>query len=41
MPGWSTHCDVNYLSPVIDWKKIINETYFAKNKKENIELNYK
>lgn len=32
MPGWSTHCDANHLSPVIDWKKIMNETYFSQDK---------
>lgn len=41
MPGWSTHCDANHLSPVIDWEKIMNDTYFIRNQKENIELNYK
>ncbi len=20
MPGWSTHCDANHISPIIDWK---------------------
>lgn len=32
MPGWSTHCDANHLSPIIDWEKIINEN----NKRHNI-----
>jgi hypothetical protein len=41
MPGWSTHCDANHLSPMIDWDEFINETYFIKNQKENIVLNYK
>ena len=27
IPGWSTHCDANYLSPIINWKQIMNETY--------------
>ena len=30
MPGWSTHCDKNAISPVIDWKKIMNITYTYK-----------
>jgi len=40
MPGWSTHCDENHISPVIDWKKIVNETYI-KEQKETLTLNYK
>ena len=39
MPGWSTHCDVNHISPVIDWKKIMNETY-VKEQKETFVLKY-
>ena len=31
IPGWSTHCDANYLSPVINWEDIMNETYSVKN----------
>jgi hypothetical protein len=34
MPGWSTHCNANHISPIIDWEKIMNETYFAKNNNE-------
>ena len=30
MPGWSTHCDKNAISPVIDWKKIMNVPYTYK-----------
>jgi hypothetical protein len=41
MPGWSTHCDANHISPIIDWEKIMNETYFVEKRKENIKLNYK
>jgi hypothetical protein len=41
MPGWSTHCDANHLSPVINWEKIINETYFIEDSKSQIKLNYK
>ena len=39
MPGWSTHCDENHISPVIDWKKIMNETYIKE--QQSISLNYK
>ena len=39
MPGWSTHCDENHISPVIDWKKIMNETYIKEQKQ--ISLSYK
>jgi len=40
MPGWSTHCDENHISPIIDWKKIMNDTYI-KDQKEVLTLNYK
>ena len=40
MPGWSTHCDANHISPIIDWKKVVNETYI-KEQKQSISLNYK
>ena len=40
MPGWSTHCDSNHISPVIDWKKVVNETYI-KRKEEPFTLIYK
>jgi hypothetical protein len=23
-PSWSTHCDSNHISPVIDWESYIN-----------------
>ena len=32
MPGWSTHCDNNHLSPIIDWREVINTSYFEKEK---------
>jgi hypothetical protein len=41
MPGWSTHCDANHISPVIDWEKIMNDTYVIQEKKKVITLNYK
>ena len=39
MPGWSTHCDKNHISPIIDWKKVVNETYI-KEQKETLMLKY-
>jgi hypothetical protein len=39
IPGWSTHCDANHISPVIDWKRIMNETYI-KDQSQSISLNY-
>jgi len=39
MPGWSTHCDENHISPIIDWKKVVNETYIKEQK--SISLSYK
>jgi hypothetical protein len=39
MPGWSTHCDENHISPIIDWKKIMNDTYIKEQKP--ISLSYK
>jgi len=26
MPGWSTHCDANHLSPIIDWEQVLRNT---------------
>ena len=39
MPGWSTHCDENHISPIIDWKKIMNDTYIKEQKP--LSLSYK
>ena len=39
IPGWSTHCDENHISPIIDWKKVVNETYVKEQKP--ISLSYK
>ena len=39
MPGWSTHCDANHLSPIIDWKEVINAPY-SKKEKSNFTLKY-
>jgi len=41
MPGWSTHCDANHISPVVDWEKLMNDTYLKQEQKEVIALNYK
>ena len=27
IPGWSTHSDDKHVSPLVDWEKILNETY--------------
>ena len=35
--GWSTHCDQNHLSPVINWEKIISDSYLMKNNKNSIK----
>ena len=32
MPGWATHCDLNHLSPVINWQEIINDIHQKKSK---------
>jgi hypothetical protein len=41
MPGWSTHCDANHISPVINWKKIINDTYVKQELNQAVSLKYK
>lgn len=41
MPGWSTHCDANHLSPIVNWEKIMNDTYIKQEYKEVIALNYR
>jgi len=40
MPGWSTHCDANHISPVIDWEQIMNATYSERNINQSINLSY-
>lgn len=40
MPGWSTHCDANHISPVIDWRQVMNGIYIQ-NQQQLIPLNYK
>ena len=41
VPGWSTHCDANHLSPIIKWSEVINDTYFERDRNENFVINYK
>ena len=41
IPGWSTHCDANHLSPVINWEKIMNENYLDNKKQKSITLKYR
>jgi hypothetical protein len=41
IPGWSTHCDANHISPLIDWEKIMNDSYFEQKQKKQFLLNYK
>jgi hypothetical protein len=38
IPGYSTHCDKNHISPFRDWKKIINIDYHKV--KINNKINY-
>jgi hypothetical protein len=40
IPGWSTHCHSNHLSPVIDWEQIMNDIYFENNKKTSKMIKY-
>ena len=40
MPGWSTHCDENHISPIIDWEKIMNKTHLPEKQKETLRLDY-
>lgn len=40
IPGWSTHCDANHISPVVDWKKIITKNYAKENNKRKKIFNY-
>jgi hypothetical protein len=39
MPGWSTHCDANHISPVIDWRQVMNDAY-NQEQKETFALKY-
>jgi len=38
LPGYSTHCDNNHISPFIDWSEVINQNFINDNKK--FKLNY-
>jgi len=40
MPGWSTHCDDLHISPVIDWERVMNNTYQVPESKPTININY-
>ena len=40
IPGWSTHCDANHLSPVINWEEIMNENYFIKSDNNEKTFSY-
>lgn len=40
MPGWSTHCDANHISPIVDWEEIINLNYKNKKQKETLQIKY-
>ena len=40
MPGWSTHCDANHISPIIDWEKVINDLDFSKSDTNNKFFKY-
>ena len=41
MPGWSTHCDANHISPIIDWEEVMNNSYIVENTKKTLRLDYK
>lgn len=38
MPGWSTHCDANHLSPMIDWDEFMR--YNHNEEQQKVTLNY-
>lgn len=40
IPGWSTHCDDNHLSPIIDWEQIINNENTKTLEKNNFNVKY-
>ena len=37
IPGWSTHCEERFISPVINWKKIINNLDYQQVDYPNID----
>ena len=44
IPGWSTHCDNNHLSPTVNWETVINcdrlnNEYVNQNSKKNLTYN--
>lgn len=36
MPGWSTHCESNFISPVINWEDVIDNNMDVKNNRQKI-----
>ena len=40
IPGWSTHCDYNHISPLINWNDVINKNYFGELVKKNNYYQY-
>lgn len=41
LPGYSTHCDANHLSPFIDWEKVINTNYELIDENSRVNYHYK
>lgn len=41
MPGWSTHCDANHISPIIDWNEVINKNQKNSSFNKSIMIDYK
>lgn len=41
IPGWSTHCDANHISPLINWENVINNNYLSQQQKNKINISYK
>ena len=40
IPGWSTHCDANHISPIINWEKVMNDLHFSKHNKDEKTFRY-
>lgn len=40
LPGYSTHCDANHISPFVDWRKIINQDSFEDVYKKELKIKY-
>ena len=41
IPGWSTHCDANHLSPVINWEKVLSNQSIEKEQDKSTSFFYK